>query len=75
MAMLGGSYFELPKTGVLDVLSRFTFNRYALEAYRAIINRGATLTSPEVALNFAVLVGVAAAMMAIAVPAFKVRRD
>lgn len=75
MAMLGGTFFELPETGPLNVISRLTLNRYAVDAYRALINRGATLATPQVATNFAILVGVAVVLMAIAVPAFKVRRD
>lgn len=75
MALLGGTFFELPETGPLAIISRLTLNRYAVDAYRALISRGATFATPLVRTNFTVLLGLAALMLAVAAKVFRMRRD
>jgi len=62
MTVFGGTFF--PVDGALDVLSRFTLNRYAIDALDSIISGGESL--PSQWLEATVMVGVALVALAIA---------
>ena len=62
MTVFGGTFF--PMDGALDVLSRFTLNRYAIDALDSIISGGESLSSQW--LEAAVMVGVALVALAVA---------
>ena len=52
MTIFGGTFFPVPDTGVLGILSRFTLNKYAINAFEGILNGTSTLTDQwfEIAL-------------------------
>ncbi|MBM3945387.1 MAG: ABC transporter permease, partial [SAR202 cluster bacterium] len=68
MTIFGGTFF--PVDGPLDIVSRITLNRYAIDAMEGVISRGETLGAFWVEL--AVLGGVAAVCLAVARPLFRV---
>lgn len=57
MVMLGGTFFEIPEGGVLNVLSKVSINTYANDAFKTMIAEGGTLA--DVGLQMGVLAGVA----------------
>ena len=57
MVILGGTFFEIPESGVMNVLSKLSVNTYANDAFKAIIAEGGSLG--DVALELGVLGGVA----------------
>ena len=57
MVMLGGTFFEIPESGVLHVLSKISVNTYANDAFKTIIAGGGSLA--DVGLEIGVLAGVA----------------
>ena len=52
MTIFGGTFFPVPDAGVLGILSRFTLNKYAINAFEGILNGTSTLTDQwfEIAL-------------------------
>ncbi len=52
MTIFGGTFFPVPDTGVLGILSRFTLNKYAIDAFEGILNGTSTLADQwfEIAL-------------------------
>jgi ABC-2 type transport system permease protein len=70
MVMLGGTFFEMPESGVLSVLSKISINTYANDALKTVIADGGSLA--DVGLKLAVLAGVAVIGMIIARVLFKV---
>ena len=59
MTVFGGTFFPIAESGMLEVLSRFTLNRYAIDAYEGILAETATLAdaTSEIALLGGVTVG------------------
>jgi len=57
MVILGGTFFELPESGVLATLSHISVNTYVNDALKAVINEGLSLAG--VSMQLAVLAGVA----------------
>jgi len=57
MVMLGGTFFEIPESGVLHILSKVSVNTYANDAFKTIIAEGGSLA--DVGLQMGVLAGVA----------------
>jgi len=57
MVMLGGTFFEIPESGVLNVLSKVSVNTYANDAFKTIVAEGGTLA--DVGLQMVVMAGVA----------------
>jgi ABC-type multidrug transport system permease subunit len=57
MVMLGGTFFEIPESGVLNVISKVSINTYANDAFRTIIADGGSLA--DVGLQMGVMAGVA----------------
>ena len=43
MVMMGSTFFDIPKGGVLDTLSIFSLNTYANEAYVTVISQEGVL--------------------------------
>ena len=68
MTVFGGTFFTT--SGAMDVVSRFTLNRYAIDALDAIISGGESLI--DQGLEAAVMVGVAVVALAIARWGFRV---
>ena len=52
MTIFGGTFFPVPDAGVLGILSRFTLNKYAINAFEGILNGTSTLADQwfEIAL-------------------------
>ena len=52
MTIFGGTFFPVPDAGMLGILSRFTLNKYAINAFEGILNGTSTLTDQwfEIAL-------------------------
>jgi ABC-2 type transport system permease protein len=63
MVMISGTFFPISEGTLLYTLSRFSINTYANDAFRTIIAEGGNLA--DVWMNLAVLLGVAAAGLAI----------
>ena len=57
MVMLGGTFFEIPESGILETLSRISLNTYANDAFTTIITEGGSLA--DSALNIGILAAVA----------------
>lgn len=70
MVILGGTFFELPESGVLAALSNISVNTYANGALKAVINEGASLAS--VGVEVAVLAVVAVVSLIVSRYLFKV---
>ncbi len=70
MVILGGTFFEIPEGGVMNVLSKISFNTYANDALKAIINEGSSLA--DVGMQLAVLAGVALVALPLGRLLFKV---
>jgi ABC-type multidrug transport system permease subunit len=63
MTMLGGTFFTIEAGTALYVLSRFSINTYANDAFRAIISRGQTLA--DVGPELWLIAGVTAAALVV----------
>ncbi len=74
-AMIGGSFVAVDSNSVVGKIGRFTLNHYANAGYRAMIGSGLGFESPAVRTNFLILLAIAAGLLLLAVPAFKMRRD
>ncbi len=70
MVILGGTFFEIPETGVLATLSNVSVNTYVNEALKAVINEGQSLA--DVGTQLAVLAVVAVVSLVISRFLFKV---
>ena len=70
MVVLGGTFFDIPEGGVMNVLSKISFNTYANDALKAIINEGSSLA--DVGMELAVLAGVALVALPLGRLLFKV---
>jgi ABC-type multidrug transport system permease subunit len=70
MVMLGGTFFEIPESGVLNVLSKISINTYANDAFKTIIADGGSLA--DVGLQMGVMAGVAAVGLFLGRVIFKV---
>ena len=57
MVILGGTFFEIAESGVMNVLSKLSINTYANDAFKTIIAEGGSLG--DAALELGVLAGVA----------------
>jgi ABC-2 type transport system permease protein len=68
MTIFGGTFFST--SGAMDVVSRFTLNRYAIDALDAIISGGESLY--DQGLEAAVMIGVAVVALAVARRGFRV---
>ena len=71
MTIFGGTFFEVSDPGPLAVLSRFTVNRYAIDALDGIISGGEGIGQQGV--EAAVMVGVTVVGLVLARAAFRVR--
>ncbi len=74
-AMIGGSFMAVDPNSIVAKIGRFTLNHYANAGFRGMIGGGLDFSSPAVMNNFLVLLAVAAGLLLLAVPAFKLRRD
>lgn len=74
-AMIGGSFMAVDSGSLVAKIGRFTLNHYANAGFRALIGGDLDFSSPTVMSNFLVLLAVAAGLLLLAVPAFKLRRD
>ena len=70
MTIFGGTFFDVAGSGPLDVLSRITLTRYAIDAMFGILASGETLA--QQGLGIAVLAGIAAVGLLIARTMFRV---
>ena len=70
MTVFGGTFFDLAGSGPLDLLSRFTLTRYAIDSMFAMLASGQTLAGQFTGI--AVHVGVAAVALVIARTMFRV---
>jgi ABC-2 type transport system permease protein len=70
MVILGGTFFELPESGVLATLSNISVNTYVNEALKAVISEGRSLAN--VGMQLAVLAGVAVVSLVVSRFLFKV---
>ncbi len=70
MTVFGGTFFEVADAGPLEVLSRITLTRYAIDAMFGILASGETLGHQG--LGMAVLAGIAAVGLLIARTMFRV---
>jgi ABC-2 type transport system permease protein len=68
--MLGGTFFEIPESGVLNVLSKVSINTYANDAFRTIMADGGSLA--DVGLQMGVMAGVAVVGLVLGRVTFKV---
>ena len=73
MTVFGGTFFPIGDSGVLQLLSRFTLNKYAIDAYEGILGETATLgdSTSEIAL----MLGVALVCFVIARILFRVSSE
>ena len=72
MAVFGGSFFELPESGVFKTISYLTINRYGNLPLHGIVGQGEHLGSYVTEL--VVLAGITAAVLLVARPLFAVLR-
>ena len=70
MVILGGTFFELPESGMLAALSNISVNTYANEALKVVISEGLSLAS--VGVELAVLAVVAVVSLIVSRYLFKV---
>ncbi len=70
MTIFGGTFFDLTGAGPLDLLSRFTLTRYAIDSMFGMLASGQTLAAQGTGI--AVLVGVAAVGLVVARTMFRV---
>lgn len=70
MTVFGGTFFDLTGAGPLDLLSKFTLTRYAIDSMFGMLATGQTLAAQDVGI--AVHVGVAVVGLAVARMLFRV---
>jgi len=70
MTVFGGTFFDLTGAGPLDLLSKFTLTRYAIDSMFGMLATGQTLAAQDVGI--AVHVGVAVVGLAVARTLFRV---
>ena len=68
--LLGGTFFEIPESGVLSILSKLSVNFYAIDAFKTIIGEGGSLA--DVGPQLGVMAGVAVVGLLVARSLFKV---
>lgn len=73
MTVFGGTFFPIGNSGVLELLSRFTLNRYAIDAYQGILGETATLT--DATFEIALMGGVAVVCLIVARALFRVSSE
>ena len=73
MTVFGGTFFPIPGSGALELLSRFTLNRYAIDAYEGILAETATLG--DATFEIAILGAVAVSCLIIARLLFRVSSE
>jgi len=73
MTVFGGTFFPIGDSGALELLSRFTLNRYAIDAYEGIL--GETATLGDATFEMALLSGVAVACLIVARTLFRVSSE
>ena len=73
MTVFGGTFFPVGESGALELLSRFTLNRYAIDAYEGILDETATLA--DATFEIALLCGVAVVCLVIARVLFRVSSE
>ena len=73
MTVFGGTFFPIGDSGVLELLSRFTLNRYAIDAYEGILSETATLG--DATFEIALLGGVAVVCLIVARALFRVSSE
>lgn len=69
MTVFGGTFFPVGDSGALHLMSLFTVNKYAIDAFHGIIGKGAGLTSHGA--EIVVLLGVTVVGLAAARAAFR----
>ncbi len=70
MTLFGGTFLPVGDSGLLYMLSRFTLNKYAVDAFEGVLTGATSL--PDHGLELGVIAGVAAGGLAIARVAFRV---
>lgn len=70
MVILGGTFFDIPETGVMHFLSKISINTYANDALKTVINDGGSLS--DVGMQLAVMAGVAVIGLVLSRSLFKV---
>ena len=73
MTVFGGTFFPIGDSGVLELLSRLTLNRYAIDAYEGIL--GETATLGDATSEMALLGGVAVVCLIVARLLFRVSSE
>ena len=73
MTVFGGTFFPIAGSGVLEIMSRFTLNRYAIDAYEGILAETATLG--DATSEVAILGSVALVCLVIARVLFRVSSE
>ena len=73
MTVFGGTFFPIGDSGVLELLSRFTLNRYAIDAYQGILGETATLA--DATFEIALMGGVAAVCLIVARIFFRISSE
>ena len=73
MTVFGGTFFPIGDSGALELISRFTLNRYAIDAYEGILGETATLA--DATFEIALLGGVAVVCLIVARIFFRVSSE
>ena len=73
MTVFGGTFFPIGDSGTLELFSRFTLNRYAIDAYEGILAETATLG--DATFEVAILGSVALVCLVIARVLFRVSSE
>ena len=73
MTVFGGTFFPIGDSGALELISRFTLNRYAIDAYEGILSETATLG--DATSEIALLGGVAVVCLIVARLLFRVSSE
>ncbi len=73
MTVFGGTFFPIGDSGTLELISRFTLNRYAIDAYEGILSETATLG--DATSEIALLGGVATVCLIVARLLFRVSSE
>ena len=70
MTLFGGTFFPIGDSGLVAMLSRFTVNKYAIDAFEGLLTGAATL--PDHGAELAVMGGVAVAGLVVSRLGFRV---
>ena len=68
MTIFGGTFFDVGD-GLMEVLSRFTLNRYAIESMLGVLSRGESLA--DLGVEIGVLAGAGLCALALAGALFR----